>query len=678
MAQRKLAAILFSDIIDYTSLLRVDEKKAFEYLRKNQRIHRRLIKKFNGRWLKEMGEGILASFNSNIDAVMCAVSIQKATTEVEIPVRIGIHQGDVIFEKKDVLGDGVNVASRIQNAVSSNSIVISETVYNDIKNKEGIEIDYLGEQPLKGVKKPVGIYKVTCQDENLLDFSFDTGELVRPLSFGRTTLVVGIMVIALVAYALYYLLPKVINPPSKQDQSVLILPFTNYTGDTLDYFVEGMHDILIGNVGKIGALRVLGRTTANTYKDTEKSLAEIAEELGVNTFIEGSVLCLGDDSVCLQVQVRSTYPQEKQLWIKDFKVERSEILNLYNRVTKEISSEIGKILTPKEEQLLARSRTVDKEVYDLYLRAQKYDGDLSRESLYKSLDYLNSAIEKEPDWAPLYSALASIWMYINQTGYEPVSVTFPEIYKNLYKALELDPNLSEVHRGLALIAYLVEWDWEKSEKEFLKALAINPNDAIARALYGQLLCNLQRIDEGVVQGRLALELDPLSSEIKVWSGAILLGAGDFKTALALAEEITAANPGDILGNSLLEVAAFRCKEYDKMMKTWRYILPMLFNFTEEDIKEIEMIFNDQGYLAAYEKILKHLEEYSENNYISATSMATSYIMANQPDKAMDWLEKGFEQHDPGMPNITSIFYFEPLFNNPRFIAICKKMNLPLP
>ena len=669
---------MFTDIVGYDSLLKEDEKNAFEYLRKNQRIHKRLIKKFNGRWLKEMGGGILASFNSNIDAVMCAVSIQKASTEVEIPVRIGIHQGDVIFEKKDVLGDGVNVASRIQNAVSSNSIVISETVYNDIKNKEGLGIDYLGEQPLKGVTKPVGIYKVTCQDENLLDFSFDTGELVRPLSFGRTTIVVGIMVIALVAYALYHFLPKVINPQSKQDQSVLVLPFTNYTGDTLDYFVEGMHDILIGNVGKIGALRVLGRTTANTYKDTEKSLAEIAEELGVNTFIEGSVLCLGDDSVCLQVQVRSAYPQEKQLWIKDFKVERSEILNLYNRVTKEISSEIGTILTPKEEQLLAKSRTVDKEVYDLYLRAQKYDGDLSRESLYKSLDYLNIAIEKEPDWAPLYSALAGIWVYINQVGYVQVSVTFPEIYKNLYKALELDPNLSEVHRGLALIAYLAEWDWEKSENEFLKTLAINPNDAAARALYGQLLCNLQRIDEAKAQGRLALELDPLSPEIKVWSGAIFFGAGDFKTALALAEEITAANPGDMMGNSLLEVSAFHCKEYDKMMKTWRHILPGVFNFTEEDIKEIEIVFNERGYLAAYDKILIHLEEYAENNYISGISIAQTYIMANQPDKAMDWLEKGLEQKDPGMPNITSIFYFEPLFNNPRFIAICKKMNLPLP
>ena len=138
MAQRKLAAIMFSDIVGYASLLKEDEKKAFETLRKNQRIHKRLIKKFNGRWLKEMESGLLASFSSNIDAVMCAVSIQKANQELEIPLRIGIHLGDVIFEKKDVLGDGVNIASRIQGLAGSNEIVISEKVHSDIKNKEGL------------------------------------------------------------------------------------------------------------------------------------------------------------------------------------------------------------------------------------------------------------------------------------------------------------------------------------------------------------------------------------------------------------------------------------------------------------------------------------------------------------------------------------------------------------
>jgi len=164
MPKRRLAAIMFTDIVGYDSLLKENEKVAFEILRKNQRIHRRLIKKFNGRWLKEMESGTLASFSSNIDAVMCSLSIQKASEELSIPVRIGLHHGEVIFEKKDVLGDGVNIASRIHNLIDSHSIVISDTVYRDIKNKEGLEIESLGIQTLKGVSNPVGIYKVSCQD----------------------------------------------------------------------------------------------------------------------------------------------------------------------------------------------------------------------------------------------------------------------------------------------------------------------------------------------------------------------------------------------------------------------------------------------------------------------------------------------------------------------------------
>jgi len=240
----------------------------------------------------------------------------------------------------------------------------------------------------------------------------------------------------------------------------------------------------------------------------------------------------------------------------------------------------------------------------------------------------------------------------------------------------LDPNLSEAHASIAMIANWMEWDWEKSEKKFLKALAVNLNDANSRALYGQLLCVLQRTDEGIAQGRLAFELDPLNPLVKIWYGAILLCAGDCKTALALGEEVTASDPGHLMANNFVEAAAFQCKEYDKMIKTERYLLRM-YDVKEEDIKEIERIFNEQGVVMAYEKIMKHMEEYSENNFIGTIEMAEIYIYANQPDKAMDWIEKGFEQHDPRTTYIT-FFEFDPLFNNPRFIAICKKMNLPLP
>ena len=458
-------------------------------------------------------------------------------------------------------------------------------------------------------------------------------------------------------------------------QSLAILPFDNYTGDEkLDYVAAGMHTALIGDMGKLGALRVIGKTSSSTYKNTDKSALDIGKELDVQALVEPAVMYYGD-SIILQIKVITLYPEEKQLFVEDYMVDNSQVLHLFSKISKRIADEIMIELSPEEERLFAKSKTVDREAYDEYLKARR--GDFSRESLYKSLEYLNNAIEKDPDWAPLYSSLASVWMGIQQAGYEPTSVTSPEIYTNLNKALELDPNLSEAHGLIAFIAYLMEWDWEKSEMEYLKALAINPNDAMSRAVYGQLLCTLQRTDEGIAQGRLALELDPLSPTIKVWYGAILLCAGDYKNALALGEEITASDPGHLAGNSLIGAAAFQCKEYDKMIKTKRYFLPM-YDVKEEEIKEIERIFNEQGVVMAYEKIMKHLEEYSENNHIGPLYMAMTYMYANQPDKAMDWLEKGFEQHDPKMIYIASIFDFDPLFNNPRFIAICKKMNLPLP
>jgi TolB-like protein len=667
---------MFTDIVGYNSLLKEDENKAFETRKKNQRIHKRLIKKFNGRWLKDMESSTLASFSSIIDAVMCALSIQKAAKELNIPIRCGIHQGEVLFEKNDVLGDGVNIASRIQGLADSYDTVISERVYDDIKNKEGLDVQLLGEHTLKGVTKPTVIYKVSSSDENLLDFTIDTGELVRPLSFGRSTLVAGIMIIAILAFALYYFLPKIINPPSEKDQSVLVLPCVNYTGtDTLDYFLAGMHDAMIGDIGKISALRIISTTTAKTYKNTEKSIPEIASELGVNNIIEPSVMCLGD-SVCIRLKAISAYPEEKQLWVHDFKVEKSEILSLYNMVTKDIADKINVALTPQEEKLMAESRAINKEVYDDYMKAQYYLEKQSRGSLDTALYYLNRAIEKEPDWAPLYAGLADVWIVKQQHGFEPPSIASPKIYENLNKAFELDPDHPDAYNSNGLVAHVMEWDWEKSERAYLKALAINPNDAGSRILYAQLLCVMKRTDEALMQGRLARELDPLNPGTKIFYAAVLSWAGDNKTALALAEEVLANDPESYLAHAGIQVFAYPCEEYEKLIIAEKYFLRM-YNVKEEDIQEIDRIFKEHGLIKAYEKIMKHLEEVSENYPISPVDMAMRYIYGNQEEKAVDWLEKGFELHDPVMTYIAVMKSFAPLFDNPRFLDIVEKMNLPL-
>jgi TolB-like protein/Tfp pilus assembly protein PilF len=671
MAQRRLAAIMFSDIVGYSSLLEQDEKKAFDTRTKNQRIHKRLIKKFNGRLLKEMESGVLASFSSIIDAVMCALSIQKATTELDIPVRIGIHQGEVIFEKKDILGDGVNIASRIQGITDTNEIVISERVFEDIKNKEGLEIEFLGEQELKGVNKPVGIYKVSCTDYSVLDFTVDTGELIRPLIFGRTTLVIGVLVIALLAFTLYYFLPKFTQSSSELGRSVLVLPFNNYLGtDTLDYFVAGMHDALIGDIGKIGALQVKSKTTANAYKDTEKSLTEIADELGVNTFIEGAVLCIGD-SICLQVKLFDQ--EENELWVHDFTTERSQILNLYYIVTKEISNEINVILTPEEEQLLAESRSVDLEAYDAYLKGLYYFDQFTPEAFQLALEYFQKAIEIDPYWAAPHAAVAYYWIGIRQHGLAPPSITVPRIYKNIEKAFELDSNSAFVQYVSAVASVWTGYNWEKGEEEFLKALEINPNDAFGHIFYAQLLMSLKRDDEALEQGSIAIDLDPKNPMILSLYALVQLYTGEYGKAIEIAEKALLISPSNAVAHSAISTAYLYTKEYKKTFEAYMKFAPL-----DENAKsEILQTFDEEGYVSAAVKLA---EEWENADWILPLEIACLYTIANNHTKAMDWCEKGYNDHDANIPYIGSTIYTNgPLkIDDPRFFELLRKLNLPLP
>ena len=431
-------------------------------------------------------------------------------------------------------------------------------------------------------------------------------------------------------------------------------------------------------MGKVGSLRIPGATTSQVFKNSKKTVKEITSELNVDVALETAVMCLGQDSICFQTRLIKPGQKEVQLWKADYKIARDQILNWYNGVTKQIAEEVNVELTPEQNQLLTKSRTIDNEAYYEYLRAHSYLGDGSREALQKAKENLNSAIMKEPDWAPLYSALAQTWFALQQMGFEQPSIAVNEIYSNIDKALELDPSLTDAHFLKALLAHLVEWDWAKAEKEFLQALAVNPSDAQSRVLYAQLLLVLQRTEEAKIQGQLAYELDPLDYLMKIWYGALLPAIGDCSTSISVSEEITADDPGNYMANNEIVIAAYLCKEYDKAINADKFCLP-IFNVNEDEIKEIERIYNEQGFVSAYEKIMEYLEKFAENNPITFMDMAMRYIMADQPDKAMDWVEKGYEMHDPQMTYIaTKIYTLEPLFNNPRFISILNKMNLPLP
>ncbi len=462
-------------------------------------------------------------------------------------------------------------------------------------------------------------------------------------------------------------------------KSIAVLPFINDSSDQENtYFINGVMEEILNNLQKIKALRVISRTSVELYRNQKKPICEIAQELGVNYIVEGSGQKYGNN-FRLRAQLIMA-AKETHLWGESFQSEINDVKDIFNiqiRIAESIAEELKAVISPEEKRLIEKIPTADLGVYDQYLKARSYAYDGRSESMNKAVEFLNSALRKNPGWAPLYAGLAEVWMWIQQGGYESPSVTGPKILENLNKAMELDPDISGIHYLSGLVAQWVEWDWGKSEKEFLKALAINPNDALSRAFYAQLLLILHRKEEALAQKELAISLDPLNPFMTILDIGTMCQAGDYKTALILAEKTLAVDPENFNINFLIEVASHRLGEYDKTIRSLRYSLPLA---VEENVYDrIAGIYRESGIVSAYEEILKQLEKFAEENPVSPHDMALRCVVAHQHDKALDWIEKGFEMHDPQMMYIASPGqYFDSLYENPRFIAICKKMNLPIP
>ncbi len=461
------------------------------------------------------------------------------------------------------------------------------------------------------------------------------------------------------------------------EKSIAVLPFINDSSDQENaYFINGVMEEILNNLQKIKDLRVISRTSVEKFRGQSKSIPEIARELGVNYIVEGSGQKYGT-AFRLRVQLIMA-AKETHLWGESFQqkiTEVEDIFNIQTQIAETIASELNAVISPEEKKRLEKIPSINLAVYEQYLKARSYF-DFSRQSLYQALEILNSGVEQSPDWATLYVGITEVWLCIQSYGYEPPSVAWPKILENLSKAMELDNDISEIHYLNAWIAYN-EWDWKKSEEEFLKALAINPNHSMARLLYSTLLTFvLQRHDEALAQAKLAYSLDPLNPAIKSGYAYMLGEKGDYKSALALAEEVDAIDPGNISAHNTILTVAYRLKEYEKVLRSERYLLPMVMPLEPDFFGKIHRIFIESGIVPAYKEILSQLEKFAENNYIQFLEMALRYFIAEQPDKAIDWIEKGYELHDPAMTCITTTF-FDSLSGNPRYIAICEKMNLPI-
>ena len=531
---RKLAAIMFTDIVGYTALMGNDEQKAFELLKKNRELQKPIIEQFNGRWIKELGDGVMASFNTVSDAVNAAIKIQEACNAAkDFQLRIGIHLGEVVFENDDVFGDGVNIASRIQTIANPGSIYVSESVHNNVSNKKDFQTKFIKEEKLKNVKEAMRIYQVIA--EGIVVVPSTT--IVQKIKTKKSVLLFFATVVILLTAG--YFIKDIFTTQRSNQKSIAVLPFTDLSEEqNQEYFSDGMMVDIINRLSKIEDLQVISRTSCMKYKGTKITLKEIANELGVSNLLEGSIQKLGNR---IRISVMLTNGKNsKNLWAEEYDRDLTDIFAVQSDVSKRIAEILKTKLTQQEKLMLLKSDTKNPEAYKFYLKGRFFWDIRSRESFDSAEVNFLHAVQLDPQYALAYSGLADCYIF-NKKGLSQLDAT-PIAKAYATKALSLDSTLAEAWTTIAFIKLGFDFDWKGAKLDFEKAIQLNPNYAVARQFYGGMLVWQGEKNSGLLELKRAIELDPLSLAIHWFLALNYYYARDYNNSLLEFQKTLTINP----------------------------------------------------------------------------------------------------------------------------------------
>ena len=614
---------------------------------------------------------MLAQFHSALDSVECALDIQRKAAQLEGKIRIGIHLGDVTIENQDVFGDGVNIASRLQSIADPGGIYISESTQKAIRARMDIPTQYLGEFQLKNVDYPVRTYSL--KGDGLPIPSPDRIKKLTGTQPSRTVILYRVLAFALVVAAATWGIRTLTSFGPAGVESIAVLPFDNLTGNPeQEYLVAGMHNALIGELSQISALRVISKTSTLRFRNSDLSITQIAQELGVDVIVEAAVLGTGD-SVHIQVQLIETKPEERSLWSSTYVRVMHNVLIMYSELTAEIARQVEIQMTPREKAILAATQQINPEAYEAYLRGHYHAEQLNRSDAKIALKYFELALEKDPDYAPAYEGIALVWGIHLQNGYLPYNEAMPPLEAAAKRALELDSNLVEVQWILALASTWWKWEWEVAETAFKRAIDLNPNYALAHAYYAHYLDIMGRPQEATIQIELALELDPFNSLLKSLYGMHLNNVDRQEEAISLLREVRKTEPNAPLALSTLVSSLHMKDKGDEAIEAWKQLYT-----AKRDPQAVEFLlrgYQESGYQMALQRVAEMMEARSDTTYVTPWQIATLYIRAGKKGKALPWLERAYEEHDVNMPYIGVDPIFDELRDEPRFKELLRKMKL---
>jgi len=551
---RKLAAILAADVVGYSRLAGADEDRTLARLRAlRSDLIDPTVAVHHGRVVKRTGDGILVEFRSVVDAVRCAIEVQSGMLERNaglkperrIEFRVGVHLGDVVEESDgDLMGDGVNIAARLEGIAKAGTICLSEDAYRQVKSRLDVAVSDLGETQLKNIAEPVRVYSIR------VGLSADAEPLSQPQA-GTPALS-----------------PLRLTPPNKP--SIAVLPFTNMSGDPeQEYFSDGISEDIITDLSKIAGLMVISRNSSFSYKGRSVDIRTVGRDLGVRSILEGSIRRAGN-RVRITAQLIDV-ATGGHVWAERCDRNLTVIFELQDDVTCRIVDALKVTLSPAEKARLADSETVNIDAYDCFLRGREVimDKTKTRETFEQAKKFFLRTLELDPNYSEAYALLGFAYSFDYQNRWTDDPDSSLGVAKQYaQQSIEKDPN-EPLARCLAAQVAIFEKDLDRAKSEIDIALSLNPNLALAHNLRGTIHSYSGQPLEAIQVIKHGMRLDPaFSSQSLHFLGTAYLLAGNYETAAAWLRQRVLLVPQTDFSRVLLASALGHLGEVDEAHRVW--------------------------------------------------------------------------------------------------------------
>lgn len=630
---------MLTDMVGYSAATQRDERQALSLLREQERIVRPILNSYEGRTVKTLGDGFLVEFSNALDAVTCAVEVQKAlhrrnsrSSAERIELRIGVHLGDVVHRSHDIFGDAVNIVSRIEPLADPGGVCVSQQVYDQVRNKLDSPFVSLGVPALKHIDAPIPVYRIALPS-------------AHPL----------------------------VPAPGKERPRVAVLPLANISGRAEDeYFADGITEELIQTLSKIAGLRVIARTSVMRFRNATSSPSDIAKELGATAVVESGIRKVGSR---VRVTARLIDASNGEtLWSNEYDEEVRDVFALQSDISHRIADALKVEILGGEQKVLQRPITVDSEAHTSYLRGRYFLNRRTEESLHQALGSFHRALGKDPRLALAHAGIADAYSTLAWLEFLRPRYAFPRARTAALKAIALDPTLAEAHTSLGFIRFLYDRAWVEAESEFRQSIALNQNYPTAHQFYSDYLKAMGRLEEALSEVRRALELDPLSLGINTGLGHVLYLSRQYDQAISQYGKALALDPNFVQAHLWFGRPYLEKGMYDEAIEEVRTAVRLSKDSTMS-LAVLGHAYASAGRSREARNVLARLLKRGRTQYVPSYWIALIHVGLGDRDRAFDWLERANRERSAWLAWIKVEPRFDRLRSDPRFSRLLRRVKL---